>query len=180
MAAFPSIAWDLAPSPAVMRSFDWMNTWPSWSGRSYTIFVLPSITTLPSFNSRIKTKLHLRLNFWRFYSYKVLIYCAHEVQFLPRKASATLHLRCAPFHHKGISLVLYLVTSDGYRDTYTETVVGCTWEDDVYVITDQSNKDIALYTVENQTNETVETVHGNLLLPLSTVIDWRRPFDPLL
>ena len=39
-------------------------------------------------------------------------------------------------------------------------------------------KTIALYTVENQTNETVETVHGNLLLPLSTVIDWRRPFDP--
>ena len=75
------------------------------------------------------------------------------------------------------SLVLYLVTSDGYTDT--QTIVGCKWEDDVYVITDQSHKDIAVCTVENQTNETVESVHGNILLPpLSTVMDWRRPFDP--
>ena len=52
------------------------------------------------------------------------------------------------------------------------------WEDDVYVITDQPHKDIPVYTVENQTDETVKTVHHNLLLPLYTVLDWMRPFDP--
>ena len=52
------------------------------------------------------------------------------------------------------------------------------WEDDVYVITDQPHKDIPVYTVENQTDETVKTVHHNLLLPLPTVLDWMRPFDP--
>ena len=50
------------------------------------------------------------------------------------------------------------------------------WEDDVYVITDQPHKDIPMYTVENQTDETVKTVHCNLLLPLPTVLDWMRPF----
>ena len=52
------------------------------------------------------------------------------------------------------------------------------WEDDVYVITDQPHKDIPVYTVENQTDETVKTLHHNLLLPLPTVLDWMRPFDP--
>ena len=52
------------------------------------------------------------------------------------------------------------------------------WEDDVYIITDQPHKDIPVYTVENQTDETVKTVHHNLLLPLPTVLDWMRPFDP--
>ena len=52
------------------------------------------------------------------------------------------------------------------------------WGDDVYVITDQPHKDIPVYTVENQTDETVKTVHRNLLLPLPTVLDWMRPFDP--
>ena len=33
-------------------------------------------------------------------------------------------------------------------------------------------------TVGNQTDETVKTVHHNLLLPLPTVLDWMRPFDP--
>ena len=51
------------------------------------------------------------------------------------------------------------------------------WEDDVYVITDQPHKDIPVYIVENQTDETVKTVHHNLLLPLPTVLDWMRPFD---
>ena len=51
------------------------------------------------------------------------------------------------------------------------------WEDDVYVITDQPHKDIPMYTVENQTDETVKTVHCNLSLPLPTVLDWMRPFD---
>ena len=46
------------------------------------------------------------------------------------------------------------------------------------VITYQSYKDIPVYTVENQTDETVKTVHYNLLLPLPTVLDWMRPFDP--
>ena len=50
------------------------------------------------------------------------------------------------------------------------------WEDDVYVITDQPHKDIPVYTVENQTDETVKTVHYNLLLPLPTILDWMRPF----
>ena len=35
-----------------------------------------------------------------------------------------------------------------------------------------------MYTVENQTDETVKTVHYNLLLPLPTLLDWMRPFDP--
>ena len=35
-----------------------------------------------------------------------------------------------------------------------------------------------MYTIENQTDETVKTVHHNLLLPLFTVLDWMRPFDP--
>ena len=35
-----------------------------------------------------------------------------------------------------------------------------------------------MYIVENQTDETVKTVHRNLLLPLPTVLDWMRPFDP--
>ena len=52
------------------------------------------------------------------------------------------------------------------------------WEDDVYVIKNQPHKDIPVYTVENQTDETVKTVHRNLLLPLPTVLDWMRPFDP--
>ena len=52
------------------------------------------------------------------------------------------------------------------------------WGDDVYVITDQPHKDIPVYTVENQTDETVKTVHRNLLLPLPTVFGWMRPFDP--
>ena len=52
------------------------------------------------------------------------------------------------------------------------------WEDDVYVITDQPHKDIPVYTVENQTDETVKTVHHNLLLPLLTILDWMRPFGP--
>ena len=47
-----------------------------------------------------------------------------------------------------------------------------------YIITDQPHKDIPVYTVENQTDETVKTVHRNLLLPLPTVLDWMRPFDP--
>ena len=51
-------------------------------------------------------------------------------------------------------------------------------EDDVYVIMDQPHKDIPVYTVENQTDKIVKTVHRNLLLPLPTVLDWMRPFDP--
>ena len=47
-----------------------------------------------------------------------------------------------------------------------------------YIITNQPHKDIPVYTVENQTDETVKTVHCNLLLPLPTVLDWMRPFDP--
>ena len=67
----------------------------------------------------------------------------------------------------------------------TQVLVKCTgsqerhkiadvWEDDVYVIMNQP----LVYTVENQTDETVKTVHCNLLLPLPTVLDWMRPFDP--
>ena len=57
-------------------------------------------------------------------------------------------------------------------------MVANVWEDDVYVITDQPHKDIAVYTVENQTGETVKTVSHNLLLPLPTILDWMRPFYP--
>ena len=52
------------------------------------------------------------------------------------------------------------------------------WEDDVYVLTDQPHKDIPVYTVENLTDETIKTVHRNLLLPLPTILDWMRPYDP--
>ena len=51
------------------------------------------------------------------------------------------------------------------------------WEDDVYVITDQPHKDIPVYTVENQIDETVKTIHYNLLLPLPFRLDetfWPR------
>ena len=48
----------------------------------------------------------------------------------------------------------------------------------MYVIIDQPHKDIPVYPVENQTDETVKTVHRNLLPPLPTVLDWMRPFDP--
>ena len=52
------------------------------------------------------------------------------------------------------------------------------WENDVYVITNQPHEDIPVYTVENQTDESVKTVHRNLLLPLPTILDWMRPYDP--
>ena len=52
------------------------------------------------------------------------------------------------------------------------------WEDDVYVITDQPHQDIPVYTVENQTDETVKTVHRNILLPLLTILEWMRPYEP--
>lgn len=55
MAAFPSIRSFLAAFPAVIWSFDCMRTHPGISGSSYTSFVLPSLTFLPSFRSR-KTK----------------------------------------------------------------------------------------------------------------------------
>ena len=45
------------------------------------------------------------------------------------------------------------------------------WEDDVYVITDQPPKDIPVHTIEYQRDETVKTVHRNLLLPLPTILD---------
>ena len=48
----------------------------------------------------------------------------------------------------------------------------------MYVVTDQPHKDIPVYTVENQTDETVKTVHRNLLLPLPTILDLMRPYDP--
>ena len=34
------------------------------------------------------------------------------------------------------------------------------------------------YTVKNQTEETVKTVHRNLLLPLPTILDWMQPLEP--
>ena len=54
------------------------------------------------------------------------------------------------------------------------------WEDDVFVITDQPHKDISVYTVENQTDETVKTVYCNLFVPLPTILDWMRCFDLLV
>ena len=71
-----------------------------------------------------------------------------------------------------------LVKRTGFQERHK---IADIWEDDVYVITDQPHKDIPVYTVENQTDETVKTVktvHRNLLLPLPTVLDWMRPFDP--
>ena len=52
------------------------------------------------------------------------------------------------------------------------------WEDDVFVIMNQSHKYIPVYTVENQTDEIVKTVHHNLLLSLPAILDSMRPFDP--
>lgn len=52
MAAFPSIRSFLAAFPAVIWSLDCMRTHPGISGSSYTSFVLPSLTFLPSFRSR--------------------------------------------------------------------------------------------------------------------------------
>ena len=68
-----------------------------------------------------------------------------------------------------------LVKRTGFQERHK---IADIWEDDVYVITDQPHKDIPVYTVENQTDETVKTVHRNLLLPLPTILDWMRPFDP--
>ena len=48
----------------------------------------------------------------------------------------------------------------------------------MYVIIDQPHKDIPVYTVENQRDETVKIVHHNLFLPLPTILDWMRPHDP--
>ena len=41
-----------------------------------------------------------------------------------------------------------------------------------------SHKDIPVYTFENQSDETVKTLHHNLLQPLPTILDWMRPYDP--
>ena len=68
-----------------------------------------------------------------------------------------------------------LVKQTGFQERHK---IADVWEDDVYVITDQPHEDIPVYTVENQTDETVKTVHRSLLLPLPTVLDWMRPFDP--
>ena len=68
-----------------------------------------------------------------------------------------------------------LVKRTGFQERHK---IADVWEDDVYVITDQPHKDIPVYTVENQTDETVKTVHRNLLLPLPTILDWMRPYDP--
>ena len=68
-----------------------------------------------------------------------------------------------------------LVKRTGFQERHKITDI---WKDDVYVIIDQPHKDIPVYTVENQIDETVKTVHHNLLLPLPTVLDWMRPFDP--
>ena len=68
-----------------------------------------------------------------------------------------------------------LVKQTGFQERHK---IADIWEDDVYVITYQPHKDIPVYTVENQTDETVKTVHCNLLLPLPTVLDWMRPFNP--
>ena len=61
-----------------------------------------------------------------------------------------------------------LVKQTGFQERHK---IADIWEDDVYVITDQPHQDIPVYTVENQTDETVKTVHRNLLLPLPTVLD---------
>ena len=68
-----------------------------------------------------------------------------------------------------------LVKWTGFQERHKNADI---WKDDVYVIIDQPHKDIPVYTVENQIDETVKTVHRNLLLPLPTVLDWMRPFDP--
>ena len=68
-----------------------------------------------------------------------------------------------------------LVKRTGFQERHK---IADIWEDDVYVITDQPHEDIPVYTVENQTDETVKTVHHNLLLPLPTILDWMRPFEP--
>lgn len=57
MAAFPSIRSFLAAFPAVIWSLDCIRTHPGISGSSYTSFVLPSLTFLPSFSSREKNKI---------------------------------------------------------------------------------------------------------------------------
>ena len=68
-----------------------------------------------------------------------------------------------------------LVKQTGFQERHK---IADIWEDDVYVITDQPHQDIPVYTVENHTDETVKTVHRNLLLPLPTILDWMRPFEP--
>ena len=70
-----------------------------------------------------------------------------------------------------------LVKRTGFQERHK---IADIWEDDVYVITDQPHKDIPVYTVENQTDETVKTVHRNLLLPLPTILDWMRPLNQIL
>ena len=68
-----------------------------------------------------------------------------------------------------------LVKWTGFQERHE---IADVWEDDVYVIIDQPHEDIPVYTVENQTDESVKTVHRNLLLPLPTILDWMRPYDP--
>ena len=62
----------------------------------------------------------------------------------------------------------------GFQERYK---IADVWEDDVYVITDHPHKDIPMYTIQNQTDETIKIVPCNLLLPLPTMLDWMRPFD---
>ena len=37
---------------------------------------------------------------------------------------------------------------------------------------------IPIYTIENQASEGTKTVHRNLLLPLTTILDWMQPMEP--
>lgn len=52
IAALPSRAWDLTPSPAVMRSLLWRRHNVGSSTSSKTCFVLPSIMSFPVFNPK--------------------------------------------------------------------------------------------------------------------------------
>ena len=68
-----------------------------------------------------------------------------------------------------------LVKRTGFQERHKLADV---WEEDVYIIIDQPHKDIPVYTIENQSDESVKTVHRNLLLPLPTILDWMRPNEP--
>ena len=48
----------------------------------------------------------------------------------------------------------------------------------MYVIVKQPHDDIPVYIIENQSDDSVKTVHRNMLLPLPTVLDWMRPLEP--
>ena len=53
------------------------------------------------------------------------------------------------------------------------------WEDDLYLIIDQPNKDIPVYTVKKENGEgRIRTLHRNLLLPVGYISQRVQPSEP--